>query len=62
MTLDECAQVALRVRERLQARGLDALPVTSGSKGIHLYAGVGDGWTSRRCPSGPSLMPWRVKW
>ncbi|WP_084734359.1 non-homologous end-joining DNA ligase [Rhodococcus sp. RD6.2] len=49
VTLDECAQVALRVRERLQARGLDALPVTSGSKGIHLYAGVGDGWTSRRC-------------
>ncbi|MFF0813830.1 non-homologous end-joining DNA ligase [Rhodococcus sp. NPDC003318] len=49
VTLDECAQVALRVRERLRERGLDALPVTSGSKGIHLYAGVEEGWTSRRC-------------
>lgn len=49
VTLDECARVALRVRERLRARGLDALPVTSGSKGIHLYAGVGPGWTSGRC-------------
>ncbi|MGW0042103.1 non-homologous end-joining DNA ligase [Rhodococcus sp. NPDC003348] len=49
VTLDECASVAVRVRERLRARGLDALPVTSGSKGIHLYAGVPPGWTSRRC-------------
>ncbi|WP_345342001.1 non-homologous end-joining DNA ligase [Rhodococcus olei] len=49
VTLDECAQVALRVRERLRDRGLDALPVTSGSKGIHLYAGLPPGWPSRRC-------------
>src|SRR6476469_9289295 len=33
--LMECSQVALLVRERLAADGLDCLPVTSGSKGIH---------------------------
>jgi bifunctional non-homologous end joining protein LigD len=36
--LMECARVALMVRERLAADGLECLPVTSGSKGIHLYA------------------------
>ena len=36
--LMECSRVALLVRERLAADGLDCLPVTSGSKGIHLYA------------------------
>jgi bifunctional non-homologous end joining protein LigD len=36
--LMECSQVALLVRERLAADGLDCLPVTSGSKGLHLYA------------------------
>jgi bifunctional non-homologous end joining protein LigD len=36
--LMECAQVALIVRERLADEGLECLPVTSGSKGIHLYA------------------------
>jgi bifunctional non-homologous end joining protein LigD len=35
--LQECAQVALLVRERLAALGLPAAPVTSGSKGLHLY-------------------------
>jgi bifunctional non-homologous end joining protein LigD len=38
--LMECSQVALLVRERLAADGLDCLPVTSGSKGVHLYADV----------------------
>jgi bifunctional non-homologous end joining protein LigD len=38
--LMECAQVALLVRERLAADGLDCVPVTSGSKGLHLYAGL----------------------
>jgi bifunctional non-homologous end joining protein LigD len=38
--LGECAQVALLVRERLAADGLDCAPVTSGSKGLHLYAGL----------------------
>ncbi len=36
--LHECAQVALLVRDRLTALGLPAAPVTSGSKGLHLYA------------------------
>jgi len=36
--LPECAQVALLVRERLADRGLACVPVTSGSKGLHLYA------------------------
>ena len=38
--LGECAQVALLVRDRLAADGLDSAPVTSGSKGLHLYAGL----------------------
>jgi len=36
--LHECCQVALMVREKLDERGLAARPVTSGSKGLHLYA------------------------
>ena len=38
--LGECARVALLVRERLEADGLECVPVTSGSKGLHLYAGL----------------------
>jgi bifunctional non-homologous end joining protein LigD len=38
--LGECAQVALLVKERLAQDGLDSVPVTSGSKGLHLYAGL----------------------
>jgi bifunctional non-homologous end joining protein LigD len=33
-----CAAVALLARDCLDRHGLDSLPVTSGSKGIHLYA------------------------
>jgi bifunctional non-homologous end joining protein LigD len=40
--LHECCQVALMVRERLAERGLAATPVTSGSKGLHLYAALPD--------------------
>lgn len=36
--LEECASVALLVRERLEAVGLTTHPVTSGSKGMQLYA------------------------
>lgn len=36
--LHECARVALLVRDALAERGLDCCPVTSGSKGLHLYA------------------------
>ena len=38
--LGECSQVALLVKERLERDGLECVPVTSGSKGLHLYAGL----------------------
>ena len=44
--LHECAQVALLVRDRLSALGLDLHAVTSGSKGMQLYAGLGGDLTS----------------
>ncbi len=36
--LAECAEVARLVREILHGMSLESIPVTSGSKGIHLYA------------------------
>jgi bifunctional non-homologous end joining protein LigD len=39
--LRECARVALLLRDRLESLGLDLLPVTSGSKGMQLYAPLG---------------------
>ena len=36
--LDHTARIALRVRDLLADAGLDSWPVTSGSKGIHVYA------------------------
>ena len=44
--LHECAKVALLVRERLTAEGLSCAPVTSGSKGLHLYAALPGDLTS----------------
>jgi bifunctional non-homologous end joining protein LigD len=44
--LHECCQVALLVSEALEERGLVPKPVTSGSKGLHLYADL-----PRRMPS-----------
>ena len=38
--LHECAQLALLVRDRLEGIGLQAAPVTSGSKGMQLYAAL----------------------
>jgi bifunctional non-homologous end joining protein LigD len=38
--LVQCCEVALLVRSALGERGLDARPVTSGSKGLHLYAAL----------------------
>lgn len=38
--LQECAQVALLARDRLADLGLSCAPVTSGSKGMHLYAAL----------------------
>ena len=39
--LADCCRVALRLRELLAARGMAALPKTSGSLGLHVYAPVG---------------------
>ena len=47
--LHECCAVALLVREKLAERNLDAKPVLSGSKGLHLYADL-----PRRMPSDDS--------
>jgi len=38
--LPECVEVAVAAREVLHGMGLDPYPVTSGSKGIHLYAAL----------------------
>ena len=38
--LEECVEVALLARSILQDVGMDPVPVTSGSKGIHLYAAL----------------------
>lgn len=38
--LAQCAAVALVIRERLVGIGIDPHPVTSGSKGLHLYASL----------------------
>ena len=38
--LQECCQVALLVRDKLAERGLSSAPVTSGSKGLHMYAAL----------------------
>ncbi|WP_426997849.1 ATP-dependent DNA ligase [Pseudarthrobacter sp. N5] len=44
--LAECVEVAKLARAILQDVGLDPVPVTSGSKGIHLYAGLDGTQTS----------------
>ncbi|PZR52222.1 ATP-dependent DNA ligase [Xylanimonas oleitrophica] len=41
--LAECAEVARLARPILQGMGLEPVPVTSGSKGIHLYAAIDAG-------------------
>jgi bifunctional non-homologous end joining protein LigD len=45
-TLQDCAEVARLARAILAGMGLDPLPVTSGSKGIHLYAPLDGSQTS----------------
>ena len=38
--IDACVDLALLVKEVLDGVGMTSVPVTSGSKGIHLYAGL----------------------
>ncbi|MFH5823869.1 ATP-dependent DNA ligase [Georgenia sp. AZ-5] len=44
--LPECAEVARVARGLLEGAGLEPVPVTSGSKGIHLYAALDGAHTS----------------
>ncbi len=44
--LGACCTVALAVRDRLADLGLATAPVSSGSKGLHLYAALTGEWTS----------------
>ena len=44
--LRQCARVAFLARDILTDMGLDAIPVTSGSAGIHLYAALDGSQTS----------------
>src|SRR6187431_1163757 len=46
--LAECAEVARFARTILTGMGLDPMPVTSGSKGIHLYAALDGTQTSEQ--------------
>jgi DNA ligase D-like protein (predicted polymerase) len=46
VTLVDCAEVARLARAILTDMGLDPMPVTSGSKGIHLYAALDGSQTS----------------
>ncbi|MBH0781606.1 ATP-dependent DNA ligase [Nocardia bovistercoris] len=54
--LAECARVALLVREMIEEIGLRAFPVTSGSKGIHLYVPL----TRALSPGGASTVAKQV--
>ena len=61
--LVECAEVALAVREPLADDGLTAHPVTSGSKGMQLYAAVSGRQDARHSAGlceGPGRGRWRV--
>ncbi|MFW0788195.1 non-homologous end-joining DNA ligase [Gordonia sp. CPCC 205333] len=42
VALYQCAQVAIEINQLLSAAGLTAFPVTSGGKGIHVYAPFDD--------------------
>src|SRR5690554_5148078 len=48
----ECVEVARLARTILKGMGLEPVPVTSGSKGIHLYAGLDGKQTSDQIPAG----------
>ncbi|GAB3134209.1 ATP-dependent DNA ligase [Tsukamurella serpentis] len=46
VTLDDCAELALRILELLAGMGMEGYPVTSGSKGLHVYATLPGGVSS----------------
>ncbi|SDB84243.1 ATP-dependent DNA ligase LigD ligase module /ATP-dependent DNA ligase LigD phosphoesterase module /ATP-dependent DNA ligase LigD polymerase module [Raineyella antarctica] len=49
--LQHCAEVAFSARDLLEDMGLPVVPVTSGSKGLHLYAGLDGSRTSEEINS-----------
>ena len=51
--LSECAEVAWALRERLGPLGERVVPVTSGSKGLHLYVPMDDPITSEQATESP---------
>ena len=61
--LHECAQVALLVRDALAERDLTCTPVTSGSKGLHLYAPTAarQASTATAPPRSPRRSPRRCR-
>ncbi|HKJ11263.1 MAG TPA: non-homologous end-joining DNA ligase [Ornithinimicrobium sp.] len=71
--LTQCAQVALLVREHIQGTGLELTPVTSGSKGMQLYAqlegereaaevsAVAKSLAQHLTSSHPHLVVWQMK-
>ncbi|GAA4506703.1 ATP-dependent DNA ligase [Brevibacterium yomogidense] len=46
--LSDCAELARLCRQILTDMGLEAVPVTSGSKGLHLYAALDGSYTSEQ--------------
>lgn len=54
--LSECVQVAHLLRERLGALGHHIVPVTSGSKGLHLYVPIRDPLTARQANDWAGLV------
>ena len=51
VSLVDCAKVAFIVRDILDGMGLAAIPLTSGSAGIHLYTALDGQWTSDQVSS-----------
>ena len=56
-TLAQCAEVAFAVKDHLDAAELVSVPVTSGSKGLHLYARVDGTRSSEEISRGRTRSP-----
>jgi len=54
--LTECVEVALVLRDRLGALGARSVPVSSGSKGLHVYVPMDDPITSKRASEWARLV------
>ena len=59
VSLAECAEIALLVRDILRDIGHDPVPVTSGSKGIHLYAPLDGSQSTEEARRSPTSWPGR---